>query len=112
MDKKYKTRDGREVKIYSVEGNCYDYIHGAVMQFNGNWELRSWYKNGKEWSSEEGSLDLIEVKERKKIESWANIYPDGAIAPHPTKEKADNGRASDCFACVKITIDCEEGEGL
>jgi len=114
MDKKYKTRDGREVKIYSVEGNVYDCIHGAIKQRNGNWELRSWHKDGTTWSDGEDPLDLIEVKERKKFERWINVFGDNILGGlHSSKNMAEASRGDrKVFACVKVTIECEEGEGL
>ena len=113
MDKKYKTRNGQEVKIYSVDGNACDHIHGAIKQRDGNWRIHLWYKDGATWSNGDSALDLIEVKERKKIELWANVYNDGSTVLHKTREKADRNRSSNfCFACVKVTIECEEGEGL
>jgi len=113
MDKKYKTRDGHEVKIYSVEGNANGHIHGAILLKSGEWELHSWRKEGRIWLTGDSSLDLIEAKERlEKIERWANVYRDRTVAVHSSKEKADINRHTSCFACVKITIDCEEGEGL
>jgi hypothetical protein len=113
MDKKYKTRDGREVKIYSVEGNAYDHVHGAILDcVSRKWLSYTWCKDGKLISGYDNTLDLVEVKERKKFERWINVYPDGTTAIHLTKETADKNRAKHVFACVKITIECEEGEGL
>lgn len=125
LDKKYKTRDGQEVKIYSVDGNCYGYIHGAVMLESGEWELRSWRKDGRFMANSVTSIDLVEVKERKIIEGWANICDNGTIGLlWDSKDDADAFRLEyekECkyfdkkyksFACVKIKIECEEGEGL
>ncbi len=113
LDKRYKTRDGHEVKIYSVEGNTNDFIHGAILDpVYRKWVSYTWCKDGRITSGYDSVLDLVEVKERKKIEYWANVYNDGTTAIHLTKARADRNRAKHAFACVKVTIDCEEGEGL
>jgi hypothetical protein len=122
MDKKYKTRNGRKVKIYSVEGNTNDHIHGAVMVFDHDtgykWLFTTWTKDGRYSKDYVSDLDLVEVKERKKIERWINVYVFGGVRAelgglHETKELAEEARGDKkTFACVKVTIECEEGEGL
>lgn len=125
MDKKYKTRNGRKVKIYSVEGNTNDHIHGAVMVFDHDtgykWLFTTWTKDGRYSKDYVSDLDLVEVKERKKIERWVNVYGSnvhvfgtGELGGlYATKELAEASRGDrKVFACVKVTIECEEGEGL
>ncbi len=54
-------------------------------------------------------------RERIKREWWVNVYPkDSGIRDQFHYDKKDAARASaSCrIACVPITIDCEEGEGL
>lgn len=117
MDKKYKTRDGKEVKIYSVEGNYKDRVHGAIME-DGKWLFARWTKDGGYSDDYVSELDLVEVKERKKFERWINVYVFGGVRAelgglHDTKEDAEDARGDKkTFACVKVIIDCEEGEGL
>ena len=55
----YRTRDGREVRIYSTD-NAYRMVHGAVLYANG-WQSKEWNFEGK-FSYEDGDfrpLDLI-----------------------------------------------------
>jgi len=112
MDKNYQTRDGHKVKIYSLEGNIYNKIHGAFFHA-GKWIALQWYENGKFYKyGPPASFDLVEIKERQKIECWVNVYDDRTVAVHLSKEKADINRSLHCFSCVKITIDCEKGEVL
>lgn len=121
MDKKYETRGlaGCNIlpaKIYSVEGNQSDYIHGAVLR-NGKWMCINWTQDGKFLKHRDHEYDLVEVKERKKVEGWVNVYQDNTYGNlWSTKGEADARRETserkDVFACVKITIDCEQGEGL
>ena len=54
------------------------------------------------------------AKEQQRIqrEYWINVYPGGSIREHGTREKADRDASNNRIACIKITIVCEEGEGL
>ena len=45
MDKKYRTRDGREVRIYAVDGYRDYPIHGAIM--DDGWCVHYWSEKGK-----------------------------------------------------------------
>jgi hypothetical protein len=57
--------------------------------------------------------DLIEVKPRIKREVWVNVHRDGCLSAWRHKpEPNEFGPDDDRIACVKLTIDCEEGEGL
>jgi hypothetical protein len=111
-NKQYRTRDGREVRIYAVDGLNGCRVHGAIRHPEYGWEHRAWFADGRMYSYPSDS-DLIEVRPRIKREVWVNVYPDGVSMPFLTKEAANNytpmaGR----IACVKLVIDCEEGEGL
>lgn len=115
MDKKYKTRDGHDVRILCVDYNSI-YIGSCVVgtyKVDGDKEfLTTWSAEGKLWSGRSSGMDLIEVKPRIKREVWINVYPTRAYA-HPSKEIADSAYfAKDRIACVPITIEYTEGEGL
>ena len=45
MTKTYRTRDGREVRIYAVDGKGDFCVHGAVNTKDG-WVLFQWLKGG------------------------------------------------------------------
>jgi len=112
-DKKYRTRDGREVRIYATDG-CGDYpIHGAIL-YDGVWQLSMWLDTGSCHRNVVGSAhDLIEDKPRIKRECWLLVYPDGTVHDFYEKESAlrwyaDYGGS----ALILVQIDCEEGEGL
>ena len=68
-NKQYKTRDGREVRIYATDGNESVPIHGAVLT-DGMWNVFCWNADGR-WRETERqhSFDLIEVV--PLIECWA-----------------------------------------
>ena len=68
---------------------------------------------GRAAGDRDAALDLIEVKPRIKREVWVNVYEGvDCWAMHTCKEDADRGAMRSRLACVKLTIDCEEGEGL
>ena len=107
--KQYRTRDGREVRIYATDGGGHKPIHGAIRE-DENWIAYTWLYDGV------AALDcnsLIEVKPRIKREVWVNVYHESAFG-YPNRAWADNhaGNSSERIACVKLTIDVEEGEGL
>ena len=111
MDKQYRTRDGREVRIYVVDGGGPFPVHGAIY-FNNWWSPCNWTTEGyyKISDSDHGS-NLIEVKPRIQREVWMNVYAGNCYNAFHTRQEADEV-AYERIACVKVTIDCEEGEGL
>jgi hypothetical protein len=110
MGRVYRTRDGREVRIYAVDGSGAVPVHGAIKNTYG-WEPYQWIKDGRSYLKD-GPEDLIEVKPRIQREVWVNVYPTDCTI-HNDKDGADcMGGRSTRIACVKLVIDCEEGEGL
>ena len=113
-NKQYRTRDGREVRIYATDGGeSKNGVHGAI-KWDWGWGNTVWYPNGSYLSGLGDPRDLIEVKPRIKREVWLNVYPHiGAGSFHLSKAQADmHADVENRIACVKLTIDCEEGEGL
>jgi len=84
--KTYRTRDGREVRIYAVDWNADTPIHGAVLKKEG-WHPMVWCRDGR-WSSCAGELgpDLIEVRPRIQREVWVNVYPKCSSIHHSKDE--------------------------
>ena len=122
INKKYRTRGGREVRIYSVDANNLDTVHGAHLRKDGQWMVASWGMDGQwmvaSWGMdgarcgyEETSMDLVEVKPRIQRTLWVNLFPH-TTAMFSHKLDADVYASSARLACVKVEIDCEEGEGL
>jgi len=112
IDKKYRTRDGREVRIYAMDGDSREPIHGALRDYSGNWNHSAWFRTGENIYKIKDA-DLVEVKPRIKQTYWYNVYSnpkDCNIAT--TKKEADEKAYYNRLACVKVEIDCEEGEGL
>jgi hypothetical protein len=119
LGKHYKTRDGREVRIYAVDGGGRFPVHGAVKLDDGTWRQEEWtltgsYNGEKDGHSLPNALDLIVVRPRIQREVWLNVYKSECAYGPVYREKcyADDAAASTRIACVKLVIDCEEGEGL
>lgn len=112
--KQYRTRDGREVRIYAVDGKGpSSVVHGAVNAGDG-WVPHSWFADGRYRYGQDGT-DLIEVKPRIKRKVWVNVYPEDSGMPdamHLARANAEHCAFSDRIACVEIDIDVEEGHGL
>ena len=114
INKQYRTRDGREVRIYATDGTDDQSIHGAVKDGNG-WTIAAWYSDGVHArSNRNGPRDLIEVRHRHTLPLWLNIYPDGVVCYWSTKREADAmaDGGNKRIACIKVELDFEEGEGL
>jgi hypothetical protein len=62
ITKHYRTRDGREVRIYATDG-CGEYsVHGAI-KYDDGWRPSYWLAKGTTFEDNEQCLDdLIEVK--------------------------------------------------
>jgi hypothetical protein len=111
-DKTYRTRDGREVRIYATDGDYPFVVHGAIKNKDGQWEPEKWLNRGCATIMTQSDRDLIEVKPRIKRTVWLNVYDNEVISLFVVKEKADSMALEGRIACVKVEIDCEEGEGL
>jgi hypothetical protein len=109
MDKKYRTTLRDEVRLYAVDGNEPRPVHGAFKSQTG-WVLCCWQRDGVQMNYP-GPYDLIEVKPRIKRTVWVNLFPH-TTAMFSHKLDADAYAGSSRLACVKVEIDCEEGEGL
>ena len=117
-DKTYRTRDGREVRIYATDGRGDYPVHGAIQTITG-WEAHIWFKSGKSIFEDETerSADLIEVKPRIRRTVWLNVYDDKYVGLYYNRKNADEDMeympsSFKRLACVKVEIDCEEGSGL
>jgi hypothetical protein len=111
-DKTYSTRDGREVRIYATDGDYPFVVHGAIKNKDGQWEPEKWLNRGCATIMTQSDRDLIEVKPRIKRTVWLNVFGDHVYGAY-TKEGVDIHPYVDSrLACVKVEIDCEEGEGL
>lgn len=64
INKKYKTRDGREVRIYATDGSGGFSVHGAIKRDDGWGSPLVWAKDGRfNLDVDEQPMDLVEVSE-------------------------------------------------
>lgn len=70
MDKKYRTRDGRDVRLLCVDGPLENPICGLVS--GGDFPM-CWRPDGS-YISREHPLDLIEYHEPDIRTIWVNVY--------------------------------------
>jgi len=69
-DKKYCTRDGREVRIYATDCGIAEPVHGAIKTGN-NWSMVVWNNDGKYASTIDTIADLVEVKQENAVKTEA-----------------------------------------
>jgi hypothetical protein len=121
-DKTYTTLRGMPVRIYATDAGGLFPVHGAIFN-DGIWNGMKWTEEGKTHFTTTSCMvntvdDLAEVKPRIKRTVWLNLFPDHTEI-FPTEEIAKHCAAMPSrfeheqpISCVKVEIDCEEGEGL
>jgi hypothetical protein len=102
INKKYRTRDGREVRIYAMDGYVPYSVHGAVLTEEG-WFPRCWTEQGELSHARlaHSAHDIIEVRPRHKVSVWINTY--GATVSgglYSTRESADEAAVSRRTGCI------------
>ena len=111
VNKTYRTRDGREVRIYATDCGEAEPIHGAI-KCGQQWRYFIWTENGRYLKNQDTLSDLVEVRPRIKRTVWLNVYADKSGDYSQARSIADCMTGPNRIACVKVEIDCEEGEGL
>jgi hypothetical protein len=113
ITKNYRTRDGREVRIYATDGGGPWKIAGGI-KTGSEWTHATWLEGGVQSFGYQSHLDLIEVRPRIKREVWVNVYGlyNDALQISTNKAIADSIAGCGRLACIPITIDCAEGDGL
>jgi hypothetical protein len=118
INKQYRTRDGREVRIYATDGGLeHCMTHGAAKSKSGYWEAVSWYTahGGYYDCGTQHCYDLVEVCPRHKRAVWLIVWSSNYIQVMNTPEWqiSTSGRSGEVpYACIKVDLDYEEGEGL
>jgi len=110
--KKYKTRDGEDVIIYTTEGGGDYPVHGAVKVSPQQTELQQWTSDGRFYinRSDEDGRDLFEDKARREYTYWVRYYYDGSRGISDKKFKTAPNET--VFAEIKHTTVVTEGQGL
>ena len=108
--KPVRTKDGRAVRVLCTDGPGEYPVVGFI---DGSPAAIQWTLLGEFIQGYPREKDLENVPQRIQREYWVNVYAEKAIASlHYTRIGADASELPNRLACVKITIDCEEGEGL
>jgi len=111
--KPVRTKDGRAVRVLCTDGPRTDYpVIGII---DGACEVLTWAITGVHSIGYTADHDLENIPpepKRIKIERWANVYDEDEFYWWASRETADKCAKANRFACVKIVIDCVEGEGL
>ena len=58
VGKSYNTRDGRQVRIYAIDGSGGQPVHGAFLS-GGEWTSQTWDVQGQFIEGETSNLDVI-----------------------------------------------------
>jgi len=111
MTKTYRTVCGFPVRIYATDAGGKYSVHGAYRP-DDDWIAMSWSSHAGYAMQDGELLSLVEVKPRIQQEVWLNVYEHVTGGSYATKELADINSSHARIACVKLTIDCEHGEGL
>jgi len=106
-NKPFQLRDGRKAKLVNKLVNGSNPLIVVVTQENGN-EYVSCYPTSGLSSNNNGSNDLINTPENKRITAYLHVYNDGSFNGYPYPSDGD----PELFAVKKLEIDVEEGEGL
>lgn len=120
INKQYRTQNGEKVRIYCTDASGTYPVHGAIAIFDVDheaevWMVHSWTSKGTIREGHNHPYDLVEIKPRIQREYWMNLYNSGSCTVWKNRQNADSGEKmtkNNRIACVKIVIDCEEGEGL
>ena len=116
INKKYVTRDGREVRIYATDGGLENCItHGAAKNKSGYWESASWYTahGGYYDDGVPHQYDLIEVRQKITRTYWLIHWRKGDSSICFFQPIDPASMAPECIAITgphEITF--TEGEGL
>lgn len=109
--KPVQTRDGRAVTILTEER-----AHSTfpVVGLLNDEHIVTFTSEGKfVFNGREHGMYLVNVPVKHVRKVWLNMYPgySGTVA-HETKESADECAPPNRIACVRVTVEFEEGEGL
>lgn len=108
MDKKYKTKNGKNVRILCTDGNGDCKVWGMI---EGHVLCSYWNEYG---NSGEADNWLFEVKPTIKVEFWVYAFANGSYGDvHTTKPNYDDFEFCETpVALIHFEKEVEEGEGL
>ena len=117
INKKYRTRDGREVRIYATDGAMPRPVHGAVKSsYDSTWHSFQWHDDGRLVHNvlAVDLSDIIEVRPRHKRTVWVTVWSNGytETSSKPEWRNGPLGCGQEPISCIKVDLDFEEGDGL
>ena len=99
INKKYRTKDGKEVRIYTTDGTRCRPVHGSIKNPDG-WSLMGWVSCGSVYNHSRSRSDLVEVvmlpeywvvwdnDERPYVLLWKpSSWKNRTIIHHPAQQK-------------------------
>ena len=93
-----RTRDGREARVYAVDGGGKFPIHGAVLLLDG-WIALAWQLDGRySYDEETARLDLMPPKRVM----WVNRYLGHVGGPFGSREAADFNANPGRTECIRV----------
>lgn len=107
LNKKYITKEGVEVRLYSTDGGGKYPVHGAY-NFKGlqgdSWNVAMWTLEGRFNTSHITAIDLEEVIEYEYHNLYLHKDPPIRYIHHvyATKEEAEKEAAYNRVACLKV----------
>jgi len=103
-----KTRDGYEVRIYTIDGGDPEFpVIGERLEPTGKWKLFKSPLNGRAWNETDDS-DIVNFQQEHTV--WINLYNDKICGWAHSKREADKVATRSRLACIEVTF--TEGEGL
>ena len=99
MDKKYRTRDGRDVRLLCVDvPNAHHPVVGIIGDI-----IHAWTKGGKSFSEcHQTPSDLIEYHEPDIRTIWVNVYEEGReTCCYDNEEEAKRGASPYAIAVAQ-----------
>jgi hypothetical protein len=119
LDKKYQTRSGSRVRLYTIGGGGIHPVHGAIYsEDEKEWHIETWDENGYYYGPDHNnSRDLIEDKPRIKTKLYLVISKNGVVYTFYNKDTAISRmhflkKWKNFITTTEIEIDCEEGHEL
>jgi len=111
MDKTYRTENGKDVRIYAVDGGGTHPVHGAIFNdYDNAWGPFNWQSNGVfTAASGDAGYNLVEVKPSIKVKRYIAVYGEHSTEVFHTLEEAKD---TDPKAIITVDEEVEEGYGL
>ena len=74
LDKNYRTKDGKEVRLYAIDGRGSNPVHGAILGGNG-WLSSVWSESGKFAYANQDLIEVVMIPEY-----WVVFESDGIVS--------------------------------